>query len=99
MAVTLLLPGGSAAVVKVAVPEFSVAAPRASVLALLTVEKLTVPTPAPVVAVTLAVKVTLVPALTVEAEDEITTELGPRVAGHAENSTLAFTEPSPVTWS
>ena len=102
MAVTLLEPAGSAAVVNVVVPLveggkgiFSIAVPNAVVLPLLRVEKLTVPTP--VEGVTVALKVTLVPAVTVVAVVEIEIEVAVRDADQAVSRALASTEPKPVT--
>ncbi len=104
VAVTLFEPAGSAVVLKVAVPllvggngVFSVAVPKTVVLPLLRVEKLTVPTP--VEGVTVALKVTLAPALTVVAVVEIVIELAVREADHAVKRAFASTEPRPVTWS
>jgi hypothetical protein len=104
VAVTLLEPAGRAVVVKIAVPllvegngVFRLAVPRTTVLPLFRAEKLTLPTP--VDGVTVALKVTLVPAVMAVAEEEIVTELAVRDAGHAVTSAFASTEPRPVTWS
>ena len=99
---TLLEPAGSAVVAKLAVPLFAggngvfrVAVPKTVVLPLFSVEKLTVPTP--VEGVTVALKVTLVPAFTVVAVVEMVTELAVREADHAEIRALASMDPKPVT--
>jgi hypothetical protein len=100
--VTTFVPPGRAAVVNVAVPVvvggygvLTLADPKTVVVPLFSVEKLTAPTP--VDGVTVAVKVTPVPALTMVAAVEIVTELAVRELAHAVARVLALTEPRPVT--
>ncbi len=96
------MPDGSAVVVNVAVPVgsvtglFKTAVPKTVVTLLFVVEKLMVP--AAVVGVTVAVKVTLVPWLTVVGpEAEMVTELAARDPAHTLKSASMSSEPRPVT--
>jgi len=96
------VPLGREVVVNIAVPVvvggygvFTLAVPKTVVVPLFRVEKLTAPTP--VEGVTVAVKVTPVPELTVVAIVEIVTEVPVREAPQAVARALALTEPRPVT--
>jgi hypothetical protein len=102
LAVTLLLPPGSAVVVRTAVPvaadgRFKSTVPKTVVVLLFTVENWTLPTP--VDGVTVAVKVTGLLTWTLVKEGEIATELVVRAldAAQAVNSAFMSTEPRPVT--
>jgi hypothetical protein len=72
------------------------AVPKTVVVPLFSVEKLTVPV---LVAVTVAVNVTLAPTLTFVAEGEIVVVEATREAFHAEKRVLKLIDPSPVTRS
>jgi hypothetical protein len=102
VAVTLLVPPGSAVVVRAAVPvaaagRFNRTVPKTVVVLLLTLVNWTLPTP--VDGVTVAVKVTLAPTWTFVDDGASTTELAVRAEAPAQavNSAFMSTEPSPVT--